>query len=278
MLLGSPRVAAGATNAEGLTTHTVYAGQTLGKIAKRYRVSVDDLCRVNSIPRSLRLRPGQKLVIPDEKWKEAPARAPHASKRWQDYAEKPRRRGYVVLESPTRKWRGFIVSSRGKVIKKAQGEVERMLASWRTGKRHPIDARLIRLLATISDNFGGRTIRVVSGYRERSYAVESKHKVGRALDFSIPGVPNPVLRDYLRTLADVGVGYYPHSTHVHVDVRDAAAYWVDTARPGEPPRYAHRAAPKDAEDTSTGPESPNDVDETQIWTAGEGGEDAESHL
>ena len=46
-------------------THVVAAGHTLGKIAKRYHVTVDALCEANGIDRRARLKPGMKLVIPD---------------------------------------------------------------------------------------------------------------------------------------------------------------------------------------------------------------------
>ena len=75
-------------------------------------------------------------------------------------------------------------------------------------------------MAKVSDTFGGRPIRVVSGHRTRSYSRFSRHKVGRAIDFSIPGVPNAVLRDYLLTFPNVGVSYYPNSSFVHFDVRE----------------------------------------------------------
>src|SRR5690606_39257537 len=45
-------------------THTVYAGQRLGSIAKRYNVSIDELCAANGINRKSTIRPGQKLIIP----------------------------------------------------------------------------------------------------------------------------------------------------------------------------------------------------------------------
>jgi len=245
---------ASAVDANGRRTHTVYAGQTLGKIAKRYKVSVEALCRVNGLGHGARIKPGQKLVVPDDEDDAGAARPRGSGSRWQDYSERPRRRGFVVLESPTKRWRGYVLSPRGKVTSRAQESIERILASWRTGSEHSIDPRLIQLVVKVSDAFGGRPIRVVSGYREKSYAVESKHKIGRAFDFSIPGVPNTVVRDYLRTLPKVGVGYYPNSTHVHLDVREEAAYWVDDSGPGEPPRYANRgggetaggAAPDDA--------------------------------
>jgi hypothetical protein len=51
------------------------------------------------------------------------------------------------------------------------------------------------------------------------------------------------LRDFLRTQARVGVGYYPNSSFVHLDVRKQSAYWVDHAGPGQPPSYLPRPAP-----------------------------------
>ena len=106
-----------------------------------------------------------------------------------------------------------------------------------------IDRRLVRLIARVSDVFGGRPLRVVSGFRETSHAKQSHHKKGEALDFSIDGVPNWALRDYLRTLDHTGVGYYPNSSFVHVDVRARGAYWVDLSRPGAPPRYVAATRP-----------------------------------
>jgi uncharacterized protein YcbK (DUF882 family) len=225
----------------GPRTHTVYEGQTLGRIAKRYNVSVESICRFNKLPaRGARIKPGQQLLIPNPGEDAPPVRT---GSKWQDFVEPPLRRGVIVLEAPTQKWRGIVFSPRARIYPKARDGIERVLASWRTGKRREIDAHLIQLIVKMSDTFGGRPLRVVSGYREHSFADESKHKIGRAFDFSIPGIPNALVRDYLRTLTNVGVGYYPNSTHLHVDVRDVTTYWVDNSAPGEAPRYAGRKAP-----------------------------------
>jgi uncharacterized protein YcbK (DUF882 family) len=108
------------------------------------------------------------------------------------------------------------------------------------GADHPIDARLVTLVATVSDHFGGREVNVVSGFRPYSptqYSRHSNHNEGRAIDFSIKGIANETVRDFCRTLHNVGVGYYPNSLFVHLDVRDSNAYWVDYAAPGQAPRY-----------------------------------------
>jgi hypothetical protein len=87
---------------------------------------------------------------------------------------------------------------------------------------------------------------VVSGWRDHSYFDDSRHKHSKAIDFSIPGVPNTVLRDYVRRFRNCGVGFYPNSSFVHLDVRESAAYWVDYAGPGEAPRSKPRAEPREA--------------------------------
>jgi uncharacterized protein YcbK (DUF882 family) len=108
------------------------------------------------------------------------------------------------------------------------------------GVTHAPDPRLLALVGIVSDHFGGRPVQVVSGYRAYTptqYTPHSNHNYGKALDFRIQGIPNEALRDFCLTLRNVGCGYYPNSTFVHLDVRDTKAYWVDRSRPGEPPLY-----------------------------------------
>jgi uncharacterized protein YcbK (DUF882 family) len=120
----------------------------------------------------------------------------------------------------------------------------------KSGADHPIDARLVTLLATVSDHFGGRELNVVSGFRPYSrgqHSRHSNHNEGRAIDFSIKGIANETVRDFCRTFRNVGVGYYPNSLFIHLDVRDGNAYWVDYAAPGQKPRY-HAPDGKDDDD------------------------------
>lgn len=224
--------------------HVVVKGQTLGGIAQRYGVSIEAVCRASGIERRSVLKIGQRLVVPamtDPEGSHARSLriagrldSPAGSRSWQKYAKAPWRRGYVTIQGHTQSWKGYVFGPGQKILPKARQEIFRVLGVRAGGPR--IDDQLIRLLAQVSDQFGGRPLRIVSGYRETSYVHDSKHKVGRALDFSIPGVPNEALRDYCRGLGSVGVGYYPNSTFVHLDVRPAPAYWVDYAGPGEPPR------------------------------------------
>ncbi len=231
--------------------HTVFSGQRLGSIAKRYNVSVKALCFANGIRASAPIRPGQKLLVPP-RGDRAGARtrawrlAQDGSTRtgsgsggsWRRFSKRPDKRNYLHLVGHAEKWRGRVLGSNGQVLSQARTAVSNVLTA--PSNRQPIHARLIQLLAEVSNTFGGRPLRIISGYRTTSFVKNSRHKSGRAVDFRIPGVPNEVLRDFLRTLPNVGVGYYPNSTFVHLDVREHATYWVDYAGPGEAPKLAPR--------------------------------------
>ena len=74
--------------------HVVASGHTLGKVAKRYNVSIADLCKVNRIRRRDPLKIGQRLLIPDKDGKvEAPAAKPAAKSKSKAKAEAKRDRG-----------------------------------------------------------------------------------------------------------------------------------------------------------------------------------------
>jgi LysM repeat protein len=57
-------------------THTVARGETLTSIAKMYKVSVDELQRVNHIDNPLKLQAGQTLTIPTSATGTAPSASP----------------------------------------------------------------------------------------------------------------------------------------------------------------------------------------------------------
>lgn len=118
----------------------------------------------------------------------------------------------------------------------------RFLRCHHTGRRHYMSPRLAAVLYKIAKHFDFRPITVVSGYRAPKVARKkgnprSPHKRGLACDIFIDGVPRTELRDYVRTLDNVGVGYYPNSGHVHVDVRRGKAFWIDESGPDERARY-----------------------------------------
>ena len=95
---------------------------------------------------------------------------------------------------------------------------------------HPIDLGLLDLLYALRRHVGSsQPIQLISGYRSaatnaalraRSHGVAraSLHMRGMAADIRIPGLELPRLRDLALSMRAGGVGFYPHSDFVHVDV------------------------------------------------------------
>lgn len=99
-----------------------------------------------------------------------------------------------------------------------------------------LHAGLLERLQKVAARYPGRTIEIVSGHRPEARET-SRHHHGRALDFRVKGVTRERLRDFLRPFEATGVGYYPNSSFVHMDVRDDRGYWVDRSGPGEAADY-----------------------------------------
>jgi len=133
----------------------------------------------------------------------------------------------------------IVVFEAGELRPAALTELRAFLHDPRTGVDRPIHWRLATLLVAVQARFPAHQLVVVSGVRDgRGGHRPANHGRGRALDFRVEGVPNRVLFDMLRaSFADVGVGYYPNSTFVHLDVRERATVWVDYSGPGETPCY-----------------------------------------
>ena len=98
------------------------------------------------------------------------------------------------------------------------------------GETHPLAPRLEQLVFKAAYRFGGASIVIVSGYRDRA----GRHTTGDALDFKLVGVRAAQLAAWLRDLPRVGVGIYTHprTQYVHLDVRDTSYHWLDGSPPG----------------------------------------------
>lgn len=105
------------------------------------------------------------------------------------------------------------------------------LRDHRTGDVHHFDPRLYDLLEqlTIAVGHPGGEIDVICGYRTpwtnnclrahtQGVAEHSLHMRAEAIDIRMPGVDTYRLRQAALALHRGGVGYYPHSDFVHVDV------------------------------------------------------------
>ena len=121
-----------------------------------------------------------------------------------------------------------LITQFGTINNRSRQIVSRMLSPQNSGERttllHP---RLLLMLQRVADQYSGRQIEIVSGYRLATKGHSDEHDLGRAIDFRIAGVKNEKLYDFLKTLPKCGTGYYPKSNFVHLDVREETATWVD---------------------------------------------------
>ena len=177
---------------------------------------------------------------PEKASKSAKSRKDEGKDRPEALTHLPKRPGFVRMMRGSEKLEAQLLTRRGKLMPSALPGLGRVLRYYPTNEKIPIDPRLATLVGLVSDHFGGRTLHITSGFRPYSpvqYAPKSNHNLGRAMDFSVEGVPNTVLRDFCRTFRNAGVGYYPNGTFVHLDVRATKTTWVDYSRSGEAPRY-----------------------------------------
>lgn len=118
----------------------------------------------------------------------------------------------------------------GAYVPDALRALNRVLRDHRTGEIHPIAPGLFDLVTALRGRLEtGEVVQVISGYRSpvsnaalhaasRGVATRSLHMQGEAMDLRIAGVDLARLRDAAWSLQRGGVGYYPQSQFVHVDV------------------------------------------------------------
>jgi uncharacterized protein YcbK (DUF882 family) len=108
--------------------------------------------------------------------------------------------------------------------------IDHVLRDHRTGDVRPIDPGLLDLLCVLRDRLGtDAPFQIISAYRspatnamlaEHSSGVarQSLHTKGLAIDIRVPGRSLVALRDAALGLKGGGVGFYPRSDFVHVDI------------------------------------------------------------
>ncbi len=108
---------------------------------------------------------------------------------------------------------------------------------------HAMMARLGRTNGLIDVVCGYRTPETNEALRSESphsgVAEHSQHMEGHAIDLRVPGVPTTRLRNAALSLRAGGVGYYPVSQFVHVDVGPVRE-WAFGASPHRVGRRPHR--------------------------------------
>jgi uncharacterized protein YcbK (DUF882 family) len=109
---------------------------------------------------------------------------------------------------------------------------------------HAMMSRLGRVNGIIQVVCGYRTPETNEALRHASVktgvAEHSQHMEGHAIDLRVPGVSTVQLRNTALSLRAGGVGYYPVSQFVHVDVGPVRE-WAFGATPRKPGRRVHSA-------------------------------------
>jgi hypothetical protein len=111
-------------------------------------------------------------------------------------------------------------------------QASHLLRCRRTDTERPIDPQLLMLLSHVADHFG-KPLEIVSGYRNQRKKT-SNHYKGAAADIRIAGVAPKKVREFAETLdgGGMGIGLYPRSQFVHIDVRPPPSYrWIDYSAP-----------------------------------------------
>lgn len=115
----------------------------------------------------------------------------------------------------------------------------KVLRDWRSGEEHYMDPRLFDLMHQLRQKVEVRgAFQIVSGYRSaktnawmrrhsQEVAEHSQHILGKAVDIGLEGVDLNRLHRAALSLRAGGVGFYPNSGFVHVDV-GPVRQWVET--------------------------------------------------
>jgi uncharacterized protein YcbK (DUF882 family) len=125
-----------------------------------------------------------------------------------------------------------IVFKRGDAyVPDALNKLNHFLRDSRTGTEHQYDPRVFDLLSDLTVSVGrpDAEISVICGYRTPStneylrthttgVAQNSLHMQAEAIDIRLPGTSTADFREAALALKRGGVGYYPESDFIHVDV------------------------------------------------------------
>jgi uncharacterized protein YcbK (DUF882 family) len=119
----------------------------------------------------------------------------------------------------------------GELDDAALAQLDHAFRCRRSGEARAVDPKLYEMLSIISDRFQNQRIELVSGFRyeERD---SSRHFHASAMDIRVPEAGNQEVYDFAQSLdaGGMGIGIYPHSGFVHVDIRapgEPSYRWTD---------------------------------------------------
>ncbi|MBU1239810.1 DUF882 domain-containing protein [Myxococcota bacterium] len=126
-----------------------------------------------------------------------------------------------------------LYDSRGNIRKSALKQFNHLVRCYRKSITIPIKYNLLVEMYQAWIHFGQPQVTVFSGCRRPPQASKtSRHVTGAAVDFSFDGISRRSLASYFLNRTpflssyQLGIGYYPRSYHIHLDVREKHAFWV----------------------------------------------------
>ncbi len=140
------------------------------------------------------------------------------------------RRKISLFNAHTKEYFNSVYWEDGQYVPEAMKALEYMFRDHYNGAEKPIDKRLLNLLFAMQRILKtDRPFHLISGYRSpatnarlrkrmRGVARRSLHMYGKAADIRMPGQSLKKVKKAARELQAGGVGYYPRSNFVHVDV------------------------------------------------------------
>lgn len=148
----------------------------------------------------------------------------------EDFAGLPKPSGEIRVEAPAlgKEAEVELFDEEGELDDEALAELDEVFQCRRSGEKRAVRPELLVLLSHIYDRFDGEKVELVSGFREQQNE-GSRHYHASAMDLRVDDVSVRELAEFAETLdteegPNLGIGRYPRSGFVHVDIR----------APGEP--------------------------------------------
>jgi uncharacterized protein YcbK (DUF882 family) len=146
------------------------------------------------------------------------------------FTERHRPRDLTLYVESSGEKLSFTYYEKGRYLADAMREINHLLRDQQNGKVHTIDPELLDQLYQLKGILavGKKPYHVLSAYRSpetnarmhrhsKRVAAKSLHMSGKAIDIRLEGIKTSSIRDAALSLAQGGVGYYPHANFVHVD-------------------------------------------------------------
>lgn len=146
-------------------------------------------------------------------------------------------RKLVLYNTHTSEWFKDIFWENGDYIPEQLDALNHFLRDPSNGKTTAIEPKLLDLMNRIQITINEKKpFEIISGYRSKEFndqlrkkgtgvAQNSKHIEGKAVDIRMSGIQLTKLHQAAKAQQVGGVGFYPKSNFIHIDIRKECVYW-----------------------------------------------------